>query len=71
MLEQEGIPTVVVGTTEFQALCKLEARARGLPELRFAITEHPIGGLRPPVVLAKAEPLLNDVVGALLGGGTK
>jgi hypothetical protein len=71
VLEKAGIPTVVVGTTEFLPLGRLESRSRGLPELPFAITEHPLGGLRPPAVLAKVDPLVHEVAGALLAGGSK
>jgi hypothetical protein len=71
VLEKEGVPTVVVGTDEFLSLLKLEARSRGLPDLPSAITKHPLGGLRPPEVVAKAESLLHDTVAAILVGSPK
>ena len=67
MLEKEGIPTVVIGTDEFLQLGVLESKARGMPELRFAITRHPIGGLRPPVVAGKAEAMVDQTVEAITG----
>jgi hypothetical protein len=66
---KEGVPAVVVGTDEFLSLGKLESRSRGLPDLDFAITQHPIGGLRPPAVLAKAQALVAEVVKSLVAGG--
>ena len=56
MLEQRGIPTVVMGTYEFEQLAKLEARNRGLADLPLALIPHPLGGIREDEVLKKAEP---------------
>ena len=61
------MPTVVVGTDEFRGLAQLESKARGLPDLRLAITAHPIGGLRPPVVAGKAEAMVDQTVEAITG----
>jgi hypothetical protein len=60
------VPSVVIGTDEFLQLFKLESRARGLPELHHAITTHPIGGLRPPVLLEKAHALAEATARAIL-----
>lgn len=56
----------MIGTDEFRALGVLESKARGMPDLRFAITRHPIGGLRPPAVLEKAAAMVEDTVAAVL-----
>lgn len=61
------MPTVVVGTDEFQPLGILESKARGMPDLRFAITPHPIGGLRPPVVAEKASAMVEETARAITG----
>lgn len=61
---------MVIGTDEFLALGMLESKARGMPDLRFAITEHPIGGLRPPVVLAKARAMADATARAILSAET-
>ena len=55
MLEQQGIPTVVLGTVEFETLAVLEARNRGLAELPLALVPHPLGGIREDEVVAKAD----------------
>ena len=38
MLEQKGIPSVVMGTTEFEQLAKLESKNRGMADLPQAKT---------------------------------
>ena len=55
MLEQQGIPTVVMGTNEFEQLARLEARTRGLADLPLALIPHPLGGIREDEVVKKAE----------------
>jgi hypothetical protein len=55
VLEQRGIPTVVMGTDEFEQLAKLEAKNRGLADLPLALIPHPLGGIREDEVLKKAE----------------
>ena len=55
MLEQRGIPTVVMGTYEFEQLARLESKNRGLPDLPMALIPHPLGGIREDEVLKKAE----------------
>lgn len=52
---------MVVGTDEFQALGIMEAKARGLANLRFAITQHPLGGLKPDAVKQKAAGIVEAV----------
>jgi hypothetical protein len=54
VLEQRGIPTVVMGTYEFEQLAKLEAKNRGLADLPLALIPHPLGGIREDEVLKKA-----------------
>ncbi len=61
MLEQRGIPTVVMGTYEFEQLAKLESKNRGLANLPLALIPHPLGGIREDEVVKKAE-LVVDVV---------
>jgi len=61
VLEQHGIPTVVMGTLEFEQLAKLESKNRGLADLPLALIPHPLGGIREDEVVKKAE-LVVDVV---------
>jgi hypothetical protein len=65
VLEQHGIPTVVMGTKEFEALATLEARNRGLADLPLALIPHPLGGIREEEVVRKAELVIEVVVSAV------
>lgn len=65
MLEQRGVPTVVVGTFEFEALARLEAQNRGLAELPLALVPHPLGGIPEDEVLRKADLALGAVLKAV------
>ena len=65
MLEQRGVPTVVLGTWEFEALAKLEARNRGIADLPLALIPHPLGGIHEDEVLKKAELAIDEVVRAV------
>ncbi|HEY4908560.1 MAG TPA: hypothetical protein VIJ73_03615 [Methylomirabilota bacterium] len=65
MLEQHGIPTVVMGTKEFESLATLEARNRGLAELPLALIPHPLGGIHEEEVVKKADLAIDAVVRAV------
>ncbi|MDO8477220.1 MAG: hypothetical protein Q7W02_13690 [Candidatus Rokubacteria bacterium] len=65
MLEQHGIPTVVMGTKEFETLATLEARNRGLADLPLALIPHPLGGIREEEVVRKADLVIDIVVRAV------
>ena len=65
MLEQHGIPTVVMGTLEFEQLASLEARNRGLADLPLALIPHPLGGIREEEVVKKADLVIDVVVRAV------
>ena len=68
MLEQRGIPTVVMGTYEFEQQAKLEARNRGLADLPLALIPHPLGGIREDEVVKKAELAVEAVRKAVTRG---
>ena len=65
MLEQHGIPTVVMGTLEFEQLARLEARNRGLKALPLALIPHPLGGIREEEVVKKADLAVDVVLAAV------
>ena len=68
MLEQRGIPTVVMGTFEFEQLARLEAKNRGLADLPLALSPHPLGGIREDEVVKKAELAVEIVRKAVTRG---
>jgi len=65
VLEQHGIPTVVMGTKEFETLATLEARNRGLADLPLALIPHPLGGIHEEEVVRKADLVIDLVVSAV------
>jgi hypothetical protein len=65
VLEQHGIPTVVMGTKEFETLATLEARNRGLADLPLALIPHPLGGIHEEEVVRKADLVVDLVVSAV------
>jgi hypothetical protein len=64
-LEQHGIPTVVMGTLEFEQLARLESKNRGLEDLPLALIPHPLGGIREEEVIQKADLAVEVVVAAV------
>ena len=66
MLEQRGVPTVVMGTFEFEALARLESRNRGIEGLPLALIPHPLGGIHEEEVLRKADLAIEAVLKAVL-----
>jgi hypothetical protein len=65
MLEQRGVPTATVGTFEFEALARLEARNRGIEALPLALVPHPLGGIHEEDVVKKADLALEAVLAAV------
>ena len=68
MLEQRGVPTVVMGTFEFEQLAKLEAKNRGIETLPLALIPHPLGGIREDEVVRKADLAIESVLKAVTRG---
>ena len=66
MLEQRGVPTAVMGTFEFEALARLEARNRGIEELPLALVPNPLGGIAEDEVIRNADLALESVLKALV-----
>src|SRR5258705_4444502 len=65
MLEGRGIPSVVLGTDAFISLARAASLKYGLPHLSVATVPHPIGGIDPKLVEAKAEAIVDEVLAAL------
>ena len=66
MLEQRGVPTATMGTFEFEALARLEAKNRGIEALPLALIPHPLGGIHEEEVLKKADLALDAVLEAVM-----
>jgi hypothetical protein len=65
-----GRPAVLVATTPFVDLAAQLARAYGMPAPRIAEAAHPIGGLLPDAVVARAEEALERLL-AVLGAAPR
>jgi hypothetical protein len=59
------VPAVVLGTDAFVSLAAAAAAALGMPHLPLVTVPHPIGGLPPARVSAKAEAVVDQVLAAL------
>ena len=60
-----GVPTAMVATHPFRKMAETEVRVLGLKDLPITFIPHPVGGLKPDLVTAKAEAAINDIVHAL------
>jgi hypothetical protein len=64
-VEARGVPAVVLGTDAFVSLARAQAAKHGMPHLAVALVPHPIGGVEPAVVRAKADAIADEVLAAL------
>ena len=55
----------MVATQPFRKMAETEVRVLGLKDLPVVFIPHPVGGLRPELVTAKAEAAVSDIVAAL------
>ena len=65
MLEGRGVPSVVLGTDAFISLARAQSATHGLPHLSLVLVPHPIGGIDPKLVIAKAEKIASQALRAL------
>jgi hypothetical protein len=62
-LEKAGVPSLIVTTTAFNVLAKMEATAFGLPNVQILTVPHPLGaGQTLAMVQAKAEKAVESLV---------
>jgi hypothetical protein len=59
------VPAVVLGTDAFVSLARTTGQSLGLPHLPLITVAHPIGGLDPGIVAARAEAVVERVLAAL------
>jgi len=55
-----------VVTDQFLTLAQMLAAADQIPDLAMAVMPHPIGGLTPEEVRAKADGVVGEVVSGLM-----
>jgi hypothetical protein len=66
LLEERGVPTIVLATDEFIELAHLESKNRGVPGLPLAVVKHPLGGISEAEALLKVDTALDAVVRELI-----
>ena len=59
------MPAVVLGTDAFVSLAAAAAAALGMPHLPLVAVPHPLGGVAPARIRAKAEVVVDQVLAAL------
>ncbi len=59
------MPVAVLGTDAFASLAEAAAASLGMPHLQLATVSHPIGGIDPTRVRAKADAIVDRVIGSL------
>lgn len=62
---------MVFTTTKFLHLTQMAARAFALPEARIAVVGHPIGDTPEETLHAWADEVLDEVVSAYCGSGSR
>jgi hypothetical protein len=65
VLEQAGVPAVVVTTDAFAASADAMAKVRGVPGYRYLTVSHPMANLTEDGVRDKAEAAIPAIVGML------
>jgi alkanesulfonate monooxygenase SsuD/methylene tetrahydromethanopterin reductase-like flavin-dependent oxidoreductase (luciferase family) len=63
--ETQGRPAVFVASSAFQEAAEAQARALGLPEVRYVLVPHPIQDANDDEMRAKADAIVDHVIGAL------
>ncbi|OPY76327.1 MAG: hypothetical protein A4E64_01576 [Syntrophorhabdus sp. PtaU1.Bin058] len=65
-LEKRGLPTTTICTTNFSALLKTTAKAKGLVDMPLVIVTHPIALNDNAAIRKKADGAIEDVVRTLV-----
>lgn len=60
-MQEQGIPTLTLTTTEFVNLACVEARGLRVPDLPILAVEHPIAGLSRDAVWAKVDRIAGTI----------
>ncbi len=61
-LENEGIPTVPVATTEFQQAARVQSAALGRSDLETVFVAHPIQDQTDAELQARADAVIGELV---------
>ena len=67
--ENLGIPAVAVATHEFATPARAQAAALGRPEYDAVYVQHPIQDQTPTEIAARADAVVEEIVGRLVSAG--
>jgi len=70
-LEARGIPSVAIHTSAFIGSARAHAAAYGRPDYEPVIVRHPIAGLTPDEVVARADEIMPAIVAHVVGEGSR
>ena len=65
-LEKAGKPTVTICSNRFEILARATAGGLGMKDIPLVIVPHPVGGISPEEVEAKADVILDKVIARLV-----
>jgi hypothetical protein len=65
-IEKRGIPAVLISTTPFVQAVTATAALRGMPDVRWAVVDHPIGSLEAADLARRAKAAAPQVAELLL-----
>ena len=68
-LEELGIPTAVIVTSEFVRESRAQSAVLGMPQLRIAVIDHPLSTLSSDQITARAQQALPQITRAWLEEG--
>lgn len=61
-IERQGVPTVVLTTTEFLTTARISATSAGLPDYPFTVIDHPLGSLTPSLLAQRADEAMAQIL---------
>lgn len=64
--EIQGIPSVFIASSEFIDAAEVQSKALGLPDVKRILVPHPIQDATDDEMRAKADAIVDAVVGALV-----
>lgn len=64
--EIQGIPSVFIASSEFIDAAEVQSKALGLPDVKRIFVPHPIQDATDDEMRAKADAIVDAVVGALV-----
>jgi len=64
-LEENGIPSVPLATSEFRTAARVQASRLGRPDLEAVFVSHPIQDRTPAEIEERADAVIEEVVSRL------